>query len=255
MKHRFFENIFALGMILLGIILVLTNIGTLNWSFGDWWHYLYPVFFIVLGIKWFFQAFKGFNGFGTPTFLIIFGSLLLLGQMGYIHFGFWDLYKLWPLILIFIGLHFLGWSRKKRKFKFIYDSNHHDGCDHGSKIKDSKVIFGDYSYDQPNWKVEPIHIWNAVGDHTMDFTKAFIPDQETPIIIHGLAGDIKIVIPEHVDFSVIAKVNAGNIVVLDTTSEGINRSVSLETPGYASATRKLTFDLRLKAGSIRIDRI
>ncbi|WP_017472409.1 cell wall-active antibiotics response protein LiaF [Amphibacillus jilinensis] len=254
MRQRFFRNVFAISIILLGIFLVFVNIGVLTWSLRDWWHYIYPSFFILLGVKWIYQAFKGLNGFGTPVFLVIFGSLLLLDQFTYLTFGFWDVYKLWPLILIFVGLRFLGWPRKHKKpFKFVYDSHSREEDD--QKPKYSKFIVGEYSYDTPNWKVEPIQLWNAVGDYTLDFTKAFIPDQDTPITIHGLAGDIKIIIPDHVDFYVKASVKAGNISVLDNGSEGINRILSHSTPGYDEATRKLTFDLKLKAGSIRIDRI
>src|SRR5699024_9241113 len=121
MGNRFFRSMIGIIVILLGCILVLDNLDLVAWSFGDWWHFIYSSFFVLLGLKWLYQAFKGDNGFGTPIFLIIFGSLLLLDQFGYLVFAFWDIYKLWPLILIFIGFHFLRGSRKK-KFKVFYDS-------------------------------------------------------------------------------------------------------------------------------------
>lgn len=253
MQSRFFRHIIAIFIILLGVILVLENLDIVTWSIVDWWHYIYPSFFILLGVKWIFKAFKGFNGFGTPVFLIIFGTLLLLDQFNYITFSFWDIYKLWPLILIFIGFSFLG-IRPRSKFKFIYDSNGREPSFAQDK-RPSKVIIGDYNYSTTNWKVEPINIWNAVGDHTMDFTKAFIPDENTPITIHGLAGDINIILPDHIDFSIRATVHAGEIVLMEQTSQGINRVLTYETPGYEETTRKLTFNLKLNAGSIRVDRI
>lgn len=251
MKSRFLRSILGMIIILLGVVLVLDNLGIVTWSFGDWWHFIYPTFFVLLGLKWFYQAIKGDNGFGTPMFLIIFGSLLLLNEFDYLTFEFWDVYKLWPLILIFIGLYFLRGPRKK-KFKVFHGTE--DFKKMGSTSgDDSSFKAGDYN--TTNWKVEPINIWNAVGDHTLDITKAYIPDVDTPITIHGLAGDINIILPNHVDFTIRATVRAGEVVLLDQTSSGINRTLTYETPGYKEATRKLTFNLKLNAGSIRVDRI
>src|SRR5690625_7146503 len=95
-----------------------------------------------------------------------------------------------------------------------------------SSTDSEKTVYGNYDYSKPNWKVEPTNIWNAVGDHTMDVTKAFIPDQDTPITIHGLAGHINIILPEHVDFSVKATVRAGVVVILDQASQLINWGVT-----------------------------
>ncbi|WP_440896280.1 cell wall-active antibiotics response protein LiaF [Amphibacillus sp. Q70] len=253
MGSRFFRTIIAIFIILVGVILVLENLDIVTWSIGDWWYYIYPSFFILIGLKWIYQAFKGFNGYGTPLFLIIFGSLLLADRFNYLTFGFWDIYKLWPLILIFIGLYFLG-IPQRRRFKVFSDTNDSETYSNRWKKRD-KVIIGDYNYNTTNWKVEPIDIWNAVGDHTMDFTKAFIPDENTPITIHGLAGDINIILPDHVDFSIRATVHAGEIVLLDQTTQGINRVLTYQTADYETATRKLTFNLKLNAGSIRVDRI
>ncbi|SEO70064.1 lia operon protein LiaF [Amphibacillus marinus] len=278
MGQRFFSNIFALAIILLGLMLVLVNIGAVTWSFGDWWHYIYPSFFILIGLKWLYGSIKGVNGFATPLFLVVFGGLLLLNQFDLIAFGFWDLYKLWPLILMFIGLNILGLNKRKSKFKFVYDSDDADSFTTGpsgdeafqdfensefnqdedptqAHHRSQKVLIGDFTYDKPNWKVEPIHLWNAIGEHTMDFTKAFIPEKETPITIHGLAGDITIILPDHVDFRVIAAVKAGDLVVVDQHTSGLNRAQTYQTTGYDTAIRKLTFDLKLKAGSIRVNRI
>lgn len=253
MKNRFFRSIIAMAIILLGVILVLENLGLPTWSIGDWWPYIYPTFFILVGFNWLYKSFKGLNGIWVPLFLIIFGSLLLLDRFDYIIFLFGDVYKLWPLILVFIGLSYLGIPRKRR-MKIFYESN--DPKMNVDKNNDREhVVIGDSDYSKTNWKVEPTNIWNIVGDHTMDFTKAFIPDQDTPITIHGLAGDIKIILPEHVDFSVRATVHAGEVFVLDQTSQGIKRTLMYETAGYEEATRKLTFNLKLNAGSIRVDQI
>ncbi|MCZ0703301.1 lia operon protein LiaF [Natronobacillus azotifigens] len=249
MKVNFFRNIFALFIIFLGGALVLVNIGVVDWGFRVAWNFLYPSFFVLLGLKWTIQAFKGETGYGSGLFLLLFGSLLLLDRFGYVTFAFWDVYKLWPLFLVCFGLQFLG--SPKKKFKVTFESDKESDWKSGIK----GFTIGDHKYDTPNWKAEPIKLWNAVGDHYIDFTKAFIPDEDIPVFVHGLAGDINILMPEHVEFSVNASVKAGEIVVVNQTADGINRSLTFETPGYQEATRKITLDLKLKAGSIRVNKV
>src|SRR5699024_9906896 len=101
----------------------------------------------------------------------------------------------------------------------------------------------------------PMYLRNLAGDFYLDFTKAFIPEKETPISINALAGDIRIVIPENIAFRVDADVKAGEIDILGQSIDGINRSMSFETDDYEDATRKLDFFLKLKAGSIRVDQV
>ncbi|GGM25398.1 hypothetical protein GCM10011351_08860 [Paraliobacillus quinghaiensis] len=255
MKNSFLRNIVALSIILLGVALVLTNIGLVSLEFAEAWYYIYPTFFVLLGMKWCWDGFRGQGGFTSGSFLVIFGSLLLMDRFDKIDFTFWDVYKLWPLLIIYVGFTIFGTSnKKKKKFQVLFDSDDYKESE-SMYGKNQKFMIGDHKFNTPNWKVEPMGIWNAVGDYHIDFTKAFIPDKEIPIRIHGWAGDIQILMPENIEFAVEAEVKAGDIIVFEQTSEGIQRNLSYETPGYSEATRKLTLNLKLKAGSIRIDKV
>ncbi len=258
MKNNFFRNILAIIVILLGIALILTNIDVVTWEFAETWYYIYPAFLIILGIKCCWDGLKGQGGIKSGSFLVIFGSLLLLDRFELINFTFWDFYRLWPLLIVYIGFSFLGTPNKKKKkknFQIIFDSDDHKNSETMYTGKKQKFMIGDHKFNTPNWKVEPMELWNAVGDYHIDFTKAFIPDKNVPIQIHGWAGDIQILMPENIEFSVEAEVKAGDIIVFDQTSEGIGRHLSYESENYQEATRKLTMDFKLKAGSIRIDRV
>lgn len=258
MKNNFFRNILAISVILVGIALILVNIGLVSWEITQAWHYIYPTLFIILGLKWCWDGTRGRGGFTSGSFLVIFGSLLLMGLFRVITFTFWDFYMLWPLLIVYIGFSFLGISKgkyKKKKFQFIFDSDDHKNSESVYQGKKNKFMIGDHKYNTPNWKVEPLELWIAVGSYHIDFTKAFIPDKDIPIQIHGWAGDIKILMPENIEFSVIAEVKAGDIVVFEQVSEGVHRHLSYQTTHYQEATRKLTMDFKLKAGSIRIDRV
>ncbi|MDL4842768.1 cell wall-active antibiotics response protein LiaF [Aquibacillus rhizosphaerae] len=256
-KKNFMRNIVAIIIILLGTALVLINVGLVSWEFAEAWLYVYPAFFILLGCKWFFDGLKGKGGLWTGSFLTVFGGLLLMDRFELLEFKFMDIYKLWPLLIVYLGFSLFGSSNKRKKkktFQFIFDSDDHKDSEkmYGKK---QKFVVGDHKFNTPNWKVEPLELWNAVGDYHIDFTKAFIPDKEIPIRIQGWAGDVRILMPENIDFSLEAHVKAGDINVFGQSAEGINRTLTFVTPNYEVATRKLTIYLSLKAGSIRVDKV
>lgn len=255
MKNNLVRNIIALFIILLGVSLILTNIGILDWGFAEAWFFIYPIFFVLLGGKWCFDGIRGKGGWISGSFFLIFGGLLLADRLDYITFTFWDVFKLWPLLIVYIGFSFLKPKKKKNKFKVIFDSDDHKQSEAMYSGK-QKFMIGDHKFNTPNWKVEPMEMWNAIGDYHIDFTKAFIADKNIPIRIHGLIGDIQILVPENVEFAVNAEVNTGDITLFDQdVSEGFNRSFAYETENYQTVTRKLTMDLKLRIGSIRIDKV
>ncbi|WP_026569135.1 cell wall-active antibiotics response protein LiaF [Sediminibacillus terrae] len=250
------RSIAAIAIICFGAALVLANIGIISWDLAEAWLYIYPAFFVVLGLKWTWDGIRYKNGITFGSFLIVFGGLLLLDRFGLIPFSFMDVYKLWPLLLVYLGFSIFGSSTKrkrKRKFQFIFDT---DDQRANKKIpKKQRLAVGEHNFSEPNWRVEPMDLWNAVGDYHIDFTKAFIPDEEIPISIQGWAGDIRVLMPENVEMSIQAHVKAGEINVFGMNAEGMNREIFYETPNYDQATRKLDIFLSIKAGSIRVDRV
>lgn len=251
MRIGFVRFLLAVTLISFGLILILENIGVGTWNFKNAWLYIYPLMFFFYGFKLMIDRMKYKGGswlFGS--FLAIFGSLLLLDRFDMIAFKFSDIGKLWPLLIVYLGFlmfrHSFGHSiivnqHKKEKDKKFY--------------KNSSFSIGNYEYTQPNWKVEPLYLTNLAGDFYLDFTKAFIPDKETPITISALAGDVHILMPENVEFNVDASVKAGDIDIAGQSVEGINRSLTYKTADYDNAIRKINFTLKLKAGSVRVDLI
>lgn len=246
-------------LIITGVLLLLTNLGILSrlgithMTFGELWQYVYSVLFIIIGLKFIYDFIKSRRGqWKVGSFLLIFGSLLLLGSFEIINFQFKDIFKLWPLLIIYIGFSLIGWPKRKSRSSvhvFTDDSYKDKGWNVG------RFSVGDHEFKHPNWKVEPMELWNMAGDYYIDFSKAFIPEEEIPITIDCWAGDIQILMPEHVEFKVIASVKAGEINVLGQKAEGINRELVFTSPDFDTATRKLDLALHLKAGTIRIDRV
>lgn len=257
MNIKFSRFVVSLIFITVGVLLLLTNLGLLSRlgiskiTFGELWHIVYPIIFILIGIRLIYDFIKNRSGsWMVGSFLLIFGSLLLLGLLGMIEFRFKDIFNLWPLLIIYIGFSLIRWPKRKRKISVHFDKS---DTDSESTWTFGRFTVGDHEFKDPNWKVEPMDLWNMAGNYYIDFSKAFIPDEKIPISIDSWAGDIQILLPEHVEFKVVATVKAGEINILGQKAEGLNRKISFTSNDFESATRKLDLSLHLKAGTIRID--
>ncbi|WP_404451677.1 cell wall-active antibiotics response protein LiaF [Virgibacillus necropolis] len=259
MNNIFIRSLIAFIIILIGIVLVLQNLDVIDMNMNGIWPYTYSILFIIFGLKWFIDDLRNDGGswiFGS--FLFVFGSLLVLGELQVIMFNFEDIFKLWPLLIIYIGFSIIGKPKRNKNFKFVIDTDDKkdNTVDYKTKKKHgNRFSLGDHQFNEPNWKVEPMDLYNAAGDYYIDFSKAFIPEKETPIRINSWAGDIQILMPENVACRIDASVKAGEVNVMGQTSEGVNRNVYYESEDYQEATRKLTITLKLKAGSVRVDKV
>ena len=254
MKNGFMRYFIAVMLIGFGTMLVLDNLGVLKTDFKSAWHVIYPIFFVIMGFRLLFKYFKyGGSGWIMGSFLVIFGSLLLLGQFEVIDYRFKDIFKLWPLLIVYFGFSIVGKSRYHRSRVQISKNDFGYQKDRYSNWQRFSV--GNYEYKSPNWKVEPMNLTKAAGNFYLDFTKAFIPQEDIPISIQSWAGDVQILLPENIEFSIEAVVRAGEINVLDETVDGVNRDLAYKTIGYDEAEQKLTFSVDLKAGSVRVDRV
>lgn len=254
MKTGMTRYLIAILLIGFGTLLILDNIGFLETDLKHAWHIVYPVLFLFIGLKLLFNYFKwGGLGWIFGSFFVIFGSLLLLGQFGAIDYHFKDIFKLWPLLIVYIGFSIVG---KSQSSKSRVEISHGDKGYH-NKHAAWKYGFsvGNYEYKQPNWKLEPINLNKTAGNFFIDFTKAFIPQENVPVSIYSLAGDVQMLLPENIEFSIEATVKTGEINVLGQTADGINRQIIYKSDGYDEAEQKLTLHVDLKAGSIRLDRV
>ncbi|MCM3739566.1 cell wall-active antibiotics response protein LiaF [Oceanobacillus luteolus] len=248
---RYFIAVFLIGV---GVMLVLANFGFVDFGFGTIWHHLYPVLILAIGIKWLYDYLRKW---GTHWFLglffIVFGGLLILDRFEVLTFYFKDIFKLWPLLIIYFGFLLIGIERGQNgNFVFTFED---DDEKKSQYVKKQNFTVGSQDYSQPNWKVEPMNINTFAGDFYLDFTKAFIPEKETPISIRSLAGDVHILMPENVEFRIEAHVKAGEIDILGNDWAGVNRSYKYETEGYEAAVSKIDLFIKLKAGSIRVDHV
>ncbi|WP_257351237.1 cell wall-active antibiotics response protein LiaF [Pseudalkalibacillus decolorationis] len=245
------QFVIAIIFVLIGVMLLLVNLGAISMEINEALHFLYPFVILLLGLMWLLKAIFGNGGHGHWFWSLILTGLsvlLIADRFGYTQFGLLDVWKLWPIIIVYIGIIML-WGRRSG-----HDNDHKKSMAKGDRSGVSNIV-ADVSMKEDNWPVEPIDEWNGVSDFNFDFTRAFIPDNDTPIKLSGWVGDIKILIPEDVEFSVTSNSKVGDIKIGKYKRDGIMKNDGYKTDGYESATRKLTFNFRFQVLDLRIDRV
>jgi lia operon protein LiaF len=249
----FMNNVFwAIVFVSIGTTLLLINLELINLTFSEAISYALPVLLILLGLKGFYNIIflKRRRSLFWSFLLLLIGTLIFIDQLGLFSFELAALWKLWPLIFIYIGLKMMvkkksnntKKEKKQSKMKVVLSD------------KDKEHV-GSFKYDSENWSVEPMDKWKAVGDFSFDFTKAYISEKETDIKLSGWVGDIDILLPEDLDFSVEAYANVGDLKVCGTKEDGLQKSYKYKTAGFDTAARRIRFVFDFKVLDLRIDQI
>jgi lia operon protein LiaF len=238
----------------LGVILLLVNLGVISLEIKELFVVTYPFLILVYGLVVLLQ-----RKFGWGSFIVLFSSLLIMDRFGMISFDFLDVWKLWPLLLIYFGLALLF---RNKKIKVIYQTDFSSAKqidtiqDPDTTLKKIRgVSIGKVTFKKQNWAVEPMDLYNMVGEYFIDFSKGFIPDRETPIRVRGWVGEVKMLIPEDVPVKIDAVIGVGEVKLFDYAQEQIKHVVAYKSDDYDDAVRKLNITIELKIGSVRIDRV
>jgi lia operon protein LiaF len=268
MRQSVNQFIFAAVLLFVGIFLLLLNVGVISLEIKEviveFYPFIFLLFSFLLMIKDFKRQKKG--SLFWWFFFFSFSLMLCLDRLELITFHAGDFWRLWPVLFIYYGLILLV-KKDKVKIYFKTDVPHDvlimddlEDREHESDItptisekKIKSFSIGDVEYKKSNWSLEPMNLHNSIGDYFIDFSKAYIPEKETPIVVHGWIGDVKMIVPDDVPVKVEAKVKIGDIRIFDIKSNDINRQLVYVTPGYNEAIKKLNITIDLKVGSVRID--
>lgn len=176
--------------------------------------------------------------------LILIGILALLDSLEFI--SFWSaLGKLWPLILIGLGI----WLLLKRSY-FTWDEK--------ISIKEGKKYskaFGDLKINASGMDPHGMDVEMGFGDLEVNLTKANFSDRDNVIHLALGFGDIKVWIPSEVKVKASASCGAGDIDVLGKTADGLGRSVDYQDEDYDSVQKRLKILAKIGFGDIKISKV
>ena len=260
---------FSFLLMVIGLWLLLLNIGVISLEITQIFVNIIPILLLLLGLKWSVDSFlkKSFGKLLFGLFSLALGVLILLDKYDVLDFDYGNWWKLWPVIIIAIAIHRIVRNKPIQvsiSSDYPFDKTAETDDEEqplGEKIlhKKHKVnrgfIVGDIRFSEPNWPLENMKLYNAIGDYYFDFSKAFIPEGETPIDIKGWIGDVKMIIPENVPVEITLKVQVGDVKLFDQKSADIRSELFYRSPGYIEASKKIKLTIDVKIGSIRITRI
>ena len=178
----------AIGLlvIFLGVIFTLGNLDLMgSHEIVKFW----PIAIIALGL--YIAATGGeLPGRFTGILVFLFGSLLLLNNLGYLHFGFWDF---WPLLLVLVGVNMV-WLAFQSKVR----------SDDSSKTVSGFAILGgvEKTCNSPDFRGGELTA--LMGGCELDLRHASIEEDQAVLNVHALMGGIEILVPA--DWTVTCKV-------------------------------------------------
>jgi hypothetical protein len=96
--------IWPIILIIVGVIVLLGNLGLIEEGIWNQFWRLWPVIFIAIGLDSLFRR----NEIAGPVFMIGLGIVILLTSFGLFGWGVWDiLWRLWPVLLVAVGLEII----------------------------------------------------------------------------------------------------------------------------------------------------
>jgi len=180
--------------------------------------------------------------------IITIGVILLFNNLDIIDIK--DLLRdYWPVLLIFFGLYLI---MKRDRFHF-------DGGIAGDKdfiCNTDKAIYSnvfgdlDVQINSPNFEEGKIN--NTFGDIELDLAKLNIKSGEKILDVHGVFGDIKISVPQNIEYSIKASITAGDIKIMGNKVDGFSKELKYQSKNYDAVNSKLMIHISHVFGDIKV---
>ena len=220
-------------LLVIGIVLLLGNLGlakiSLGWVFSTFW----PVIFILAGAS--VMASQRGGGMLVGGIIVVLGVLFLVDRLGWWAVDLSWLWKVfWPLVIILIGIRILFGSPQNGNARWAFMGGIEKKSNDGS------------------WKLESGGYTAIMGGIELDLRDAVIPEGETVIDITTLMGGVEITVPR--DLPVICKgtVFLGGLEMLGRSNGGIYANLEASQGDVHAATRWVRFRCQSIMGGIEI---
>ncbi|MDI6807943.1 MAG: DUF5668 domain-containing protein [Candidatus Eisenbacteria bacterium] len=201
---------FPLFLVLLGLLLLLDNLGTLDFGnvVSTWW----PSILILIGLSKLFGDRS--RGSSFAIILILLGLFLQLDQFGVVNLS--SVYHLWPIILIVLGITML--------YRRLGGRHGNTGSSFSSDVIGVTAFFGGVEGSVTSTEFKGGDITAMFGGAKLDLTKAQLA-QDAHLDVTTCCGGVELFIPE--DWNLIVKVTP----LLGSVSDKRRKSGSAGTSG------------------------
>ena len=218
-------------IILIGIILLLNNVGIITVSIGLLATTYWPVVIILVGLNFIIN--RGSTGEIISGLVFVCIGVLLLGKStGLLQINLallWNLF--WPIIIILIG------------FTLLFG--------HKSNGKSNFAIMGAIERKKESWILQNSSFVAFWGGIDLDLSLAKISDGETIVDLTAFMGGIEITVPEDIIIECYGTAILGGIELLSKSTGGIFASASSSQRG-SNTNKVVKFYSRAIMGGIEI---
>lgn len=173
--------------------------------------------------------------------LIIFGILFLLDGMDVIDFG-GALRTFWPVLFILWGLKILFRRRTRGKkddeespLPGVGDIEEASQAD----IIDFSNVFGDVNVRVGSQMFKGGNVSTVFGDAFVDLMDARLADGEHEFRVHGVFGDLTILLPKDISFAFSGNSVFGDLRCRDQVQKGFSPNLQYQSPDFSTSTKKL----------------
>src|SRR5690554_3981355 len=176
--------IWGIVIILIGVGLLLNNLGITNLDIGELISTYWPVIFIIWGLDIIIDrnSRKIKSNFIFGAILFILGFAIIGRNLNLFYFDFSLLWNIiWPLILILVGISILRSGAFSKK--------------------GSWAVMSGIERRQKGWKLSNQNYTAFLGGIDLDLTVADIPEEETFLELAAILGGIDIRVPDDVNIS------------------------------------------------------
>ncbi|MBY6272631.1 cell wall-active antibiotics response protein LiaF [Caldibacillus debilis] len=117
------------------------------------------------------------------------------------------------------------------------------------------LLFGSQRTPREVYEWNDIHLLLGVGDVVIDLSNTFLP-KDAVISIRGFVGNVQILVPYEVEFTIHHTAVFSQVQILDEIGERvINEAIEYETEAYGSATEKVKIFTSMIVGKVEVRRV
>ncbi|OQX92155.1 MAG: hypothetical protein B6D58_04330 [candidate division Zixibacteria bacterium 4484_95] len=178
--------------------------------------------------------------------IVFFGFILLFDSLGYVEFDFWRLIdKLWPLVLIIIGLIVIFKSRERAESESL-------SVELNSSDYSGSTLFGDIRVAGISKDVGKIDRSLLFGDIVIDLSGSKLKDGNNYVKASVIFGDVDVIVPA--DFPVCMDLGciAGSVSYGAKKSDGLMPRIRYTDTDFDNTPAKLYIKANTTFGDIRV---
>jgi predicted membrane protein len=183
--------------------------------------------------------------------LVVFGTLLLLDNMGYADIGEL-LSDYWPLLLILLGANILMRRNADERAAATAAGADAPPAPTAEWIHASNLL-GDVAVRSASQAFKGGSVSTLLGDSRVDLSGVRIADGPHELRVHGLMGTSTIILPQGTPYSVFASTTFGTITLPGSQKGGFGSRLHMISPSFGAAQGRLTIHVSHLFGDARVE--